>query len=114
MAYDEILAHRVREQLQDQDGVSEMAMFGGLAFLVHGNLCVAVSSRGGLLARIGHAESEAVLGEPHVEPMEMRGRRMRGWVFVAADGVTDARRLRSWVQRALSFTATLPAKGEAR
>jgi TfoX N-terminal domain len=75
MAHDEELAHRIRELLVGEDGVSEMAMFGGLAFLLHGNITVAASGRGGLLVRVDPAAVERLLAPPHVVPVEMRGRR---------------------------------------
>ena len=105
MAYDEALAARVRDLL---DGVAEKRMFGGLAFLLDGNLAVVVSSQGGLLLRLG-PDADAALEEPHTAPMEMRGRPMTGWVRVAAEGVRGGE-LEWWVRRAVAFTRTLPAK----
>jgi TfoX/Sxy family transcriptional regulator of competence genes len=111
MAYDEDLANRVREQLADQTGVSEKAMFGGLAFLVRGNMSVAVSGQGGLLVRVGSEGAAEALSRPHCRQAEMRGRAMVGWVRVAAEGVRTRPQVASWVRRGLGFAATLPPKG---
>ena len=111
MAYDEDLAHRVRELLADEDGISEMRMFGGLAFLLHGNMSVAVSSRGGLMVRVEPDETDALLSRAHTRPFEMRGRAMAGWIRVDPEGCTTKRQLSAWVQRGVAFARTLPAKG---
>ena len=111
MAYDEELAHRVRELLADEDGLSEKAMFGGMAFLLNGNMAVAVSSRGGLMLRVGEDEAERALTRPHARIIEMRGRPMRGWIFVAQEGLKERRKLASWVKHGVAFTRTLPPKG---
>jgi len=114
MAYDEELAHRVRELLADEDGLSEMAMFGGLAFLLDGNLMVAVSSRGGLMLRVGADEHEAALARAHTDDVHMGGRPMRGWIRVAPDGIATRRQLSAWVRRGLRFTRSLPPKSSSR
>jgi TfoX N-terminal domain len=111
MAYDEDLAHRVRELLADERGLSEMPMFGGLAFLLEGNMSVAVSSRGGLMVRLGAAAAGKALSRAHAQPIEMRGRTMTGWVFVVPAGLKGKRALASWVAPAVRFTRTLPPKG---
>jgi TfoX/Sxy family transcriptional regulator of competence genes len=111
MAYDEDLANRVRELLADEEGVTEMSMFGGLAFLLGGNMAVAASGQGGLLARVDPAEAERLLSSPHVSAMVMRGREMKGWLRVDADGVRTKRALEPWVRRSLAFARSLPAKG---
>jgi TfoX/Sxy family transcriptional regulator of competence genes len=111
MAYDENLALRVRELLADAEGLSEMSMFGGLAFLLHGNMSVAVSGQGGLLVRVDPAAGERLLAPPHVEPMEMRGRKMTGWLRVDADSVKTKRQLAAWVRRGADSARTLPPKG---
>jgi hypothetical protein len=110
MAYDEGLANRLRELLADEDAVTEKKMFGGLAFLVRGNMSVSASGKGGLLARIDPADTDAALARPHVTRMEMAGRSMDGWVRVAPEGVKTKRQLASWVNRSLAFVRTLPAK----
>lgn len=111
MAYDEEFAHRIREQLGTLHGVSETAMFGGLAFLVNGNIAVAISSQGGLMVRVGAQGAEQALANEHARPMEMRGRSMKGWVLVATDGVKSKPQLRAWVRRGVEFASTLPPKG---
>lgn len=110
MAYDQDLADRVREQLAGAQA-AEKVMFGGLAFFVGGNLAVAASGRGGLLVRVDPAESDRLLGEPDVEPMQM-GRRapMKGWLHVAAGAITDDDALGRWVQRGVRYALTLPRK----
>ena len=110
MAYDERLAERVRDLLAGEAGLTEQRMFGGLSFLLHGNLAVAVSSRGGLLVRVGpHAFDEA-LERPGTSPMEMGSRQMKGWVFVALEELGRKRELAAWVGRGTRFAASLPPK----
>ncbi len=111
MAYDEDMANRIRALVALHPDVREQRMFGGLAFLVAGNMSVAVSGSGGLLLRCDPAETEALLGKPHTSPFEMRGREMRGWLRVHADGVRTKRQLERWVQRGVSYARSLPAKG---
>jgi TfoX/Sxy family transcriptional regulator of competence genes len=112
MAYDEDLANRIRELLADEDGVTETKMFGGLAFLLHGNMSVAASRNGGLLARVDPAETDACLARPHTALMEMGGRKMKGWLTVAPEGLRTKRDLASWVKRSVKFVKTLPPKGK--
>ncbi|HEY1688402.1 MAG TPA: TfoX/Sxy family protein [Solirubrobacteraceae bacterium] len=111
MAYDEEFAHRIREQLGTLDGVSETAMFGGLAFLLNGNIAVAISSHGELMVRVGVDGAEQALAHEHVRPMQMSGRSMKGWVLVCTEGIRTKPQLRSWVRRGVKFAGTLPAKG---
>ncbi|HYY20505.1 MAG TPA: TfoX/Sxy family protein [Thermoleophilaceae bacterium] len=110
MAYDEDLANRVRELIAAQAGVTEKKMFGGLAFLVNGNMSVGVSGQGGLLVRVDPAETEALLAKPHARPFEMRGRGMQGWLRVDAEGVPTKRQLEPWVRRGVSYARSLPPK----
>jgi TfoX/Sxy family transcriptional regulator of competence genes len=110
MAYDEDLANRVRELIAAQAGVTEKKMFGGLAFLVNGNMSVGVSGQGGLLVRVDPAETEALLAKPHARPFEMRGRGMQGWLRVDAEGVRTKRQLEPWVRRGVSYARSLPPK----
>ena len=110
MAYDENLAHRLRELLADEDAVTEKKMFGGLAFLLHGNMSVSASRNGGLLVRIDPADTEACLKRPHVSLMEMGGRMMDGWITVAPEGLKTKRRLAPWVKRGVDHAKTLPPK----
>jgi hypothetical protein len=111
MAYDEQLANRLREELADQDAVTEKAMFGGLAFLIQGNMAVSASRHGGLMTRVGPDASEDALAHEHTELIVMRGRPMAGWIYVAPEGVKTRRQLSAWVRRAVDFARTLPPKG---
>jgi TfoX/Sxy family transcriptional regulator of competence genes len=110
MAYDEDLANRLRELLADEDAVTEKKMFGGLAFLLNGNMSVSASRNGGLLARIDPADTDAALARPHVELMRMGGRTMGGWITVAPAGLKTKRELAAWVKRSVAFARTLPPK----
>jgi TfoX/Sxy family transcriptional regulator of competence genes len=110
MAYDEDLAHRLRELLADEVAITEKKMFGGLAFLVHGNMSVSASRTGGLLVRIDPADTDAALERPHVALMEMGGRTMDGWITIAPEGLKTKRQLGAWVTRSLAFVKTLPRK----
>src|SRR3954451_22860028 len=110
MAYDEDLAHRVREQLAAEEGVTEKKMFGGLAFLLNGNMAVSASGQGGLLVRVDPDETEALIAAPGAERMEMGGRSMDGWVRVAPEAIQGERELADWVARGVGYAGTLPAK----
>ncbi|HET7566513.1 MAG TPA: TfoX/Sxy family protein [Gaiellaceae bacterium] len=110
MAYDEELADRIRALLAVRGGVEEKAMFGGLAFLVGGNMAVAASGEGGLLVRSDPGESAALLAEAGVRPMVMRGREMHGWLRVDADAVAGDAALRRWVEHGAAYAGSLPAK----
>jgi TfoX/Sxy family transcriptional regulator of competence genes len=110
MPYDEALANRLREQLAGEDAVTEKRMFGGLAFLLHGNMTVGASHTGGLLARIDPADTEAAIAEPHAARMEMGRRMMDGWITVAPEGLGSDRELASWVERSVAYVKTLPPK----
>jgi TfoX/Sxy family transcriptional regulator of competence genes len=111
MAYDEELAHRIRELLAGEHGLSEMSMFGGLAFLLDGNMSVAASGQGGLMVRVDPDSSDRMLSLAHASAMQMRGRTMKGWIRVDGEGVRTKRQLNSWVQRGVQFARTLPPKG---
>jgi TfoX/Sxy family transcriptional regulator of competence genes len=110
MAYDEDLANLIRELIGNEPDVAEQAMFGGLAFLIGGHMAVAASGQGGLLLRVDPDETEALLAKPHAEPFVMRGREMRGWLRVDADGVTTKRSLQPWVRRGVAYARSLPPK----
>jgi TfoX/Sxy family transcriptional regulator of competence genes len=110
MAYDEDLADRIRELLGPHKGVEEKRMFGGLAFLINGNMSVAVSGRGGLMVRVPPDETEKLLARDHVEPMVMAGRETRGWLRVSGSGVKTKRQLQSWVTRGIDYASSLPPK----
>jgi TfoX/Sxy family transcriptional regulator of competence genes len=110
MAYDENLADRLRDLLADEDAVTEKKMFGGLAFLLHGNMSVSASRNGGLLVRIDPADTDASLARPHVALMQMGGRTMDGWITVASEGLKTKRELAAWVKRSVAFVKSLPPK----
>jgi hypothetical protein len=107
MAYDEELADRIRELVADEKGVTEKKMFGGLAFLVGGNMAVAASGQGGLLVRVDPTKSWTGAG---VEPMVMRGKAMEGWLRVGAAQVQQKRQLAVWVRRGVTYARSLPPK----
>jgi hypothetical protein len=113
MAYDEDLANRVRELILMQDGVTERRMFGGLAFMIDGNLSLSVSGKGGLMLRVDPAETDALLRRPHARSFEMRGRAMQGWLRVDAEGVRTKRQLERWVARGVAYARSLPKKGSS-
>ncbi|MBV8929667.1 MAG: TfoX/Sxy family protein [Mycobacteriaceae bacterium] len=111
MAYDEDLANRIRELLGSQKGVEEKRMFGGLAFLINGNMSVAASGQGGLLVRVAPDDSAKLLQREHVSAMVMGGRRQpQGWLRVADDGLKTKRQLQSWVTRGVDYAKSLKPK----
>ena len=110
MAYDEALAERLREIVAGTEGVSERKMFGGLAFLVNGNMAVAASNEGGLLLRFPPERTEALLREPHTDEFVMRERSMAGWLRVEAPGLATYEDLERWAEIGLAHAATLPPK----
>ncbi|BBX44911.1 TfoX/Sxy family protein [Mycobacterium cookii] len=110
MAYDADLADRVRELLGPVRGVDEIRMFGGLAFLINGNMSVAVSGQGGLMVRVPPGDTENLLSRSHVSPMVMSGREVRGWIRVDAGGVKTKRQLTDWVTRGADYARSLPPK----
>lgn len=109
MAYDEGLSQRLRESLADQSGLSEKKMFGGLAFMVAGNLCVGVIGDE-LVARVGPAAFDESVGLPGARPFDFSGRPMSGWVMVRPEGFEDDDALQGWVGRSLAFARSLPPK----
>jgi TfoX/Sxy family transcriptional regulator of competence genes len=110
MPYDEDLASRIRELVAGEPDVTEQRMFGGLSFLVGGNMSVAASGQGGLMVRIDPEDTDALLAKPHARPFEMRGREMQGWLRVDPDGLRTKRQLAPWVTRGLAYARSLPAK----
>jgi TfoX/Sxy family transcriptional regulator of competence genes len=110
VAYDEGLADRIRELLGGESGLTEQKMFGGLAFLIGGNMAVAASGQGGVLVRVDPARSDRLVATTHARLMEMRGRRMRGWLRVDLDDVRTKRQLAKWVERGVAYARSLPAK----
>jgi len=110
MAYDENTAARVRKALAGRRDVVEKKLMGGLCFMVKGGMCCSVSGRGGLLVRVDIEAPERVLLEPHVTPMEMGGRVMRGFVHVAPEGYRTDAALKKWVERGVDAADARPAK----
>ena len=107
MAYDEALAERIRARVS---GATEKRMFGGLAFLVNGNMAVAASGQGGLLCRVDPDESARLVRTTKAVPMVMRGREMTGWLRLDAYDVRTKRQLSPWVSRCAAYARTLPKK----
>ncbi|MEO3759402.1 TfoX/Sxy family protein [Mycobacterium sp. B14F4] len=110
MPYDQDLADRIRELLSAERGVEEKRMFGGLAFLINGNMAVVASGHGGLMARVPPEDTEKLLTREHVAPMVMAGRETRGWLRVSLDGVKAKRQLQPWVRRGVDYAKSLPPK----
>ncbi|HZT16181.1 MAG TPA: TfoX/Sxy family protein [Gaiellaceae bacterium] len=110
MAYDEELAARIRELVARERGVTEQRMFGGLAFLVGGNMAVAASGQGGLLVRVDPEQSDELVRTTSARPMEMRGRSMAGWLRVGPEEVAKDDPLAAWVERGVAYARTLPPK----
>src|SRR5579859_6427570 len=103
MAYDEDLANRIRELIATEPGLTEKKMFGGLAFLIGGNMAVSASGQGGLMVRVDPADSDALVEDPHASLMVMRGREMDGWLRVDIEGVRTKRQLEKWVRRGVAY-----------
>ena len=110
MAYDEELAARIRELVSAEPGLAEKKMFGGLAFLIEGNMAVGVSGQGGILVRVDPDESDELVATTSAQLMEMRGRSMRGWLRVAAKDVAGDAALADWVERGTTYARSLPPK----
>jgi TfoX/Sxy family transcriptional regulator of competence genes len=110
VAYDEELANRIRELISDERGLTEKRMFGGLAFLINGNMSVSASGQGGLLLRVDPAETDALVTKPHARRFEMRGREMDGWLRVDPEGLRTKRELEAWVKRGVAYARLLPSK----
>ena len=110
MAYDEQLAERVREQLVPQPGPAEKAMFGGVAFLLDGNMAVGLSGDE-LMVRVGPERSDEALARPHTRPFDMTERPMKGWVLVAPDALAGEQALADWASEGVAFARSLPPKG---
>jgi TfoX/Sxy family transcriptional regulator of competence genes len=110
MAYDEGLANRIREAVAGEPGVTEKRMFGGLAFLVHGNMAVSASGQGGLLLRIDPADAETLTQRPGARRFEMRGREMDGWLGIDSEVVASEEDLQAWVDIGVAYARSLPAK----
>lgn len=109
MAFDEALAARVRGALRGSEGLAEKRMFGGIAFLLNGNMCCGVHDDE-LILRLDPERAEEALREPHVRVFDLTGRPMKGWVLIAPGGVATENDLRSWVGRGVEFGGSLPPK----
>jgi hypothetical protein len=110
MAYDEDLADRIRELVAGEADLTEQKMFGGLAFLIGGNMAVAASGQGGALVRVDPARSDALVATTSARPMEMRGRQMQGWLRGNPEDIRTRRQLTKWVELGVSYARSLPAK----
>jgi TfoX N-terminal domain len=110
VAYDEELADRIRELIGSETGLTEQKMFGGLAFLIGGNMAISASGQGGVLVRVDPADSGKLVASTNARPMEMRGREMPGWLRVDPEDVRTKRQLAKWVQRSTAYARSLPAK----
>jgi TfoX/Sxy family transcriptional regulator of competence genes len=113
MAYEEALAARVRAAMTGRDGLSERKMFGGVCFMLHGNMFAGVETER-LMLRVGAARTEAALARPGARPMDFTGRPMTGFIFVDGSVVESDASLLEWLQEALGYVETLPPKAEAR
>jgi TfoX/Sxy family transcriptional regulator of competence genes len=110
VAYDEDLAERIRALVATQRGISEKRMFGGLAFLVEGNMAIAASGRGGILVRVGPDNSDRLVATTNASVAVMRGRPMAGWLRVSAEHLRTKRQLAKWVDLSTTYARSLPAK----
>ena len=109
MAYDERLAERIRRALAVREGMTEKKMFGGIAFMLRGNMCCGIV-RDDLMIRVGPERHEEALAQPHARPMDFTGRPMRGMVYVGPEGLRSDADLNAWLRRGVEFTETLPPK----
>jgi len=110
MAYDEDLAERIRELIGPRRDLTEQKMFGGLGFMVGGNMAIAASGQGGILVRVGPDEGDRLVAKTKAEPMVMRGREMTGWLRVDAEAVRTKPQLRKWVDLGVDYASSLPKK----
>lgn len=109
MPYSQILAGRIRDLVMRNRDITEKKMFGGVVFLLHGNLLVGVW-HDSLIARLGPDEGPAALEEPHVRPFDVTGKPMKNWCLVEPEGIEEDRQLKNWLRRAQQFVETLPPK----
>ncbi len=106
---DDALAGRIRPMLSQCEGYSEKNMFGGVCFMIHGNMCVG-TWKGSLIVRLERDKHDETLSEPHTKPADIAGRTMRGWALVEPPGISSEDDLETWVARAADYAASLPAK----
>lgn len=109
MAFDTDLAARIRKRLARRTGLAEQAMFGGLAFLLNGNMCVGVHKKE-MIVRLDPADTDAALKKPHVRVFDLSGRPMKGWILVEPKGLAKDEALAEWVKTGLAYAASLPPK----
>jgi TfoX/Sxy family transcriptional regulator of competence genes len=114
MTYDVELADRIRSLVSGEPGLQERAMFGGLAFLLSGNMAIAASGEGGLLVRVDPEQSDELVKSGEAQPMVMRGRAMGGWLRVEAHAVTTEQQLQRWVNVGVGYAGSLPAKDKRK
>ena len=110
MAYDEALAQRIHDLLDGEPGLASKKMFGGLGFMLDGHMAVAAASAGSLMVRVDPVDAQGWVDGEAVNPMEMRGRAMSGWLLVAPEALADDDQLRLWVDRGMAYVRTLPPK----
>ena len=110
MAYDEDLADRMRALLSDTPALTEQKMFGGLGFMIGGNMAIGASGQGGALVRVDPEQTDEIIATTKARPMEMRGRQMRGWLRVDSDDLRTKRQLEKWVKLGSDYAKSLPAK----
>jgi len=109
MAFDENLAERIRKALARKKGIEERKMFGGVCFMLNGNMLVGVW-KDSLIVRLGENQGEEAMLEPHVKPFDITGKPMKNWVLVKPEGIKDDGQLKDWIQRAVKFVGKMPAK----
>ena len=110
MAYDEQLADRIRAHVEQEKGLTEKRMFGGLAFLINGRMAVAAGSKGDVMLRVDPKDTERLLQLPNASPVEMRGREMVGWLNLDANLISSEDEMAEWIQRGVSYAKSLPPK----
>jgi len=110
VAYDEHVADRIRDAVHSEQGVTEKRMFGGLAFLINGNMALSASGQGGLLLRVDRAATETLISDPHAERAVMRGRAMDGWLRIEARALVSDRELQRWVNHGVTYARSLPPR----
>jgi TfoX N-terminal domain len=113
VTFDDDLAMRIRELVGDEKGLTEKQMFGGLAFLIGGNMAISASGQGGVLVRVDPSRTDELSGRPHAEIAVMRGRAMQGWLRVDPDGVRTKAQLQRWVGEGVAYARSLPGKRSA-
>src|SRR6202453_2263174 len=109
MAFDEILAARIRHALARKKGIEDKKMFGGICFMLNGNMLVGVW-KDSLIVRLGENQGQEALLEPHVKPFDITGKPMKNWVLVKPEGIKDDEQLKGWIQRAVKFVGKMPGK----